>query len=261
VLRALVTMVGIGVLLGPVAGCGGGSGDGAVRVEATEYAYDMPDRVTGGLVTMEFANTGDRMHEWALGRLKPGRSEADFRQELLTGKVLHPQSIDQVAGIPAMTPGGSLTLTRRLEPGRYVFYSTMPAANGYADFQLGMIQGFEVEGDSGAEPPDVDGTIVARDKSFDVPSLGPGTHTLRLRNAADDAREFLLLSLKPGQRPADLERWFRGQFRGDPPADLLGIVGPIPPGAEAYATVTFEAGRTYHLFDQAHKVAAHFRVG
>jgi len=262
VLRAVATAVAIGVLVSLVAGCvGGGSDAGAVRVEATEYAYDMPERVEGGLVTMEFANAGDRVHEWALGRLKSGRTEADFRRELLAGKVLHLESVDHIAGIPAMTPGGSLTLIRWLDPGRYVFYSKMPAPNGYADFQLGMIRWFDVESESGATHPDVDGTIVARDDGFDVPPLGPGTHTLRLQNAADDPREFLLLSLKPGERPTDLDRWFRGRFRGDPPADLLGIVGQLPPGGDAYAIVTFDAGRKYHLFDGPHKVAARFWVG
>ena len=80
-------------------------------------------------------------------------------------------------------------------------------------------------------------------------------------NAASDAREFKLLSLKPGQRPADLERWFGDRLRGDPPADLIGIVDALPPGGEAYATVTLEAGRSYNLFDGPHEVAARFRVG
>jgi hypothetical protein len=160
-----------------------------------------------------------------------------------------------------MTPGSSLTLTRQLEPGRYVFYSTMPAPNGYADFQLGMIHGFDVSGTSGATTPDVDGSIVARATSFDVPKLGPGTHTLRLENAASDVREFKLLSLKPGKQPADLERWLADRLQGDAPADLLGILGMLAPGSEAYATVTLQAGRAYDLFDGPHKIAAQFRVG
>jgi hypothetical protein len=261
VLKVFATGVGIGVLLMQLAGCGGGSDTGATRVEATEYAYEMPDRVEEGLVTMEFVNTGDQVHEWALGRLKKGHSEAELRQQLLAGNLQHLASIEDIGSVPAVTPGVSLTLARQLQPGRYVFYSTMPAPNGYADFQLGMIRAFDVEGASDAEPPDVDGTITAREDGFDVPTLGPGTHTLRLQNAAKDPREFKLLSLKPAQRPADLERWFGDRLRGAAPADLLGIVDALPPGGEAYATITFEAGRSYNLFDGPHKVAARFRVG
>jgi hypothetical protein len=200
------------------------------------------------------------VHEWALGRLKPGRTEAEFRSELLAGKVQNLESIEDVGGVPAMTPGATVTLTRELRPGRYVFFSTMPAPTGQADFQLGMIRGFEVEGASDVEPPDVDGTITARKAGFDVPALTAGTHTLRLENGADDSREFKLLSLKPGKRPNDLEQWFKNRFRGDPPADLLGILGRLAPGDEAYVTITLEAGRRYNLFDGPHRVAARFRV-
>ena len=260
-LKDYATAAWIGILLVPLAGCGGSSQTGAVRVEATEYAYEMPDRVEGGLVTMEFVNTGDQVHEWALGRLKAGHSEAELRQELLAGDIQSPSSIEDSGGVPATTPGGSLTLTRRLRPGRYVFYCTMPGPKGYADFQVGMIRAFDVEGESNAEPPDVDGTITAREDGFVVPSLAPGTHTFRLENAASSPREFKLLSLRPGQRSADLERWFGNRFRGDPPADLLGIVDALPPGGEAYATITLDAGRRYNLFDGPHEVAARFQVG
>jgi hypothetical protein len=260
VLRAAARSAWICVLLWASAGCGGGSDGDVVQVEGEEYAYQMPDRVDGGFVTMEFSNSGDEVHEWALGRLKPGRSEADLRRDLFAGNVQNPGSIDDVAGVPAMTPGASLTIARELEPGQYVFFCSMPAPNGQAHFQLGMIRSFVIEGATDAKPPDVDGTITAREASFEMPTLEPGTHTLQLENAADDPREFKLLSLKPGERPRDLERWFEERFRGDPPADLLGVVGTIPPGSTAYATIAFEAGRTYHLFDGPHRVAARFQI-
>jgi len=255
VLRA----VGVVALFGSLAGCGGGSDSDAVQVEATEYAYEMPDRIEGGLVTMEFTNSGDEVHEWAFGRLEPGGSEAEFRRELLAGNVQRLGSIDEVAGVFAMTPGATLTLARELEPGRYVIYCSMPAPR-HAHFQFGMIRGFGVEGVSDAGPPDVDGTITAREDAIVVPALGPGTHTLRFENAADDPREFKLLSLKPGQGVQELERWFEDRLRGDPPADLLGGIGQLLPGEIAYVTLTFEAGRRYHLFDGVHRVAVRFDV-
>ena len=253
--------VALGALLGAPVGCGGGSESDPVRVEATEYAYEMPDQIEGGLVTMEFVNAGEQVHEWALGRLKEGRSEADLRTELLTGKIASLESVDDVGGVPAMTPGATLGLARELEPGQYVFFCSMPAPNGYADFQLGMIRGFEVAGTSAAEPPEVGGTITVRDTAIDVPALETGTHTLRLVNEADDVRELKLLSLKPGKQPRDLESWFDDRLRGDPPADILGVLGRLAPGATAYATISFETGRRYHLFDGPHRVAARFQVG
>lgn len=256
--RAAAALV---VLVGVLTGCGGGDETDAVRVEATEYAYELPDRVDGGLVAMELSNGGDEVHEWAFGRLRDGRSEAEFRQELLGGKLQDFSTIDPVASVPAVTPGTSVGLARELEPGTYLLFCRMPAPSRHAHYQLGMIDSFIVEGTSASDPPSADGVIAARERGFRVPALGPGTHTLELRNTADDPREFKLLSLRQGKEPKDLQAWFGNRFRGEPPADLLGIVGPLLPGEVAYATVSFEAGRTYHLFDGPHRVAAHFDVG
>jgi hypothetical protein len=43
-----------------------------VQVQATEYAFSMPDRVTGGVITFEMANIGGLPHEFAFGRLDEG---------------------------------------------------------------------------------------------------------------------------------------------------------------------------------------------
>ncbi len=248
------------VVLASLVGCGGGSGDGPVRVEASEYGYELPERLDGGLVTMELANTGEQVHEWILGRLGEGSSEAEVRAELLSGRVRRLRTAEAIAGVPAMTPGAELALTRRLEPGRYVLYCTMPAPTEKAHFQLGMIRFFDVEGVSDEEPPEVDGTITARADGFSVPAVSAGTHTLAIENAATEPRELKLLSLRPGMVARDLERWFANRFRGEPPADLLGILGRLEPGETAYVRMTFESGRRYHLFDDPNQLAARFDV-
>ena len=70
-----------------IVGCGSDNGGSeAVRVEGTEYAYVTPGRVEGGVVSMEFANTGEELHEFAMGRLQPGKTLADFRDELTDGE-------------------------------------------------------------------------------------------------------------------------------------------------------------------------------
>jgi hypothetical protein len=259
-LRAAAISLACGASLW-LAGCGGDSGsDDVVRVEATDSSFEMPEHVVGGLVTMEFVNAGEHVHEWALGRLKEGRSAEDLRTELTTGGIANVESIEDVGGVPAMTPGASLLLARQLEPGQYAFFCTMPASPRLAYFQLGMVRGFEVAGTSEAEPPTVDGTITMRSESIEVPAIEAGTPTLRLENKADEEREFKLLSLEPGKRAPDLEAWFANRFAGEPPADLLGVLGKLAPGETAYATLAFESGRTYHLFDQSHAVTARFDV-
>ena len=263
-MRSVVRVAAISIALGTslwLVGCGGDSAsEDVVRVEATDSSFEMPEHIVGGLVTMEFVNAGEHVHEWALGRLKEGRTEEDLRKELNTGGLTSVESIENIGGVPAMTPGATLLLARRLEAGRYAFYCSMPASKRLAYFQLGMVRGFEVAGTSDAEPPTVDGTITVREDSIQVPAIEAGTRTLALENAADGVRELKLLSLRPGQKPADLGAWFDNRFAGEPPADLLGVLGKLAPGETAYATIDFEAGRTYHLFDGPSRVAARFEV-
>jgi hypothetical protein len=259
-LRAASISIVLGLSLW-MAGCGGDSAQtDVVRVEATDSTFEMPEHIEGGLVTMEFVNAGEHVHEWALGRLREGRTLEDLRAELATGDILNLESIEDVGGVPAMTPGATLRLARELGPGQYAFFCSMPASPRLAYFQLGMVRGFEVAGTSDAGPPKVDGTITVRGDSIEVPAIEAGSPTLALENAAGGVRELKLLSLRPGKKPADLEAWFGDRFVGEPPADMLGVLGKLEPGETAYATIAFEAGRTYHLFDGPSRVAARFEV-
>lgn len=86
----LLALVPLALLLGA---CGGGNNtEDTVRVEGTEYVYVTPSSIEGGVVSMEFANTGEEPHEFAMGRLQPGKTVADFRNELTSGGDEEPTS-------------------------------------------------------------------------------------------------------------------------------------------------------------------------
>ena len=50
------------------AAVGNGSGANVVEVRGDEYAYVMPEHIEGGVVTLEFSNTGKELHEYSLDR-------------------------------------------------------------------------------------------------------------------------------------------------------------------------------------------------
>lgn len=64
--RAVLTVSLVAMASLAVASCGDGGGPEAITVTATEYAYDMPDQVDGGVVKMNFVNEGAVPHEFAL---------------------------------------------------------------------------------------------------------------------------------------------------------------------------------------------------
>jgi hypothetical protein len=241
-------------------GCGGGGGPESVRVEGTEYAYVMPDTVEGGVVSMDFANTGKEPHEFALGRLKAGKTVDDFRRELTDQNDEEPTSAVDVAGVPLLSPGRELTITRSLQPGTYVFVCFVPAPDGKTHFDHGMIRSFQIEGDSGADVPDADGTIFARDDRYDVPELEAGTRTIELRNAASGEREFNLVRLNPGKTIEDAQKWFESGQKGPAPLVFLGALQSIPPQSSVLLTVDLDTEGQFVVFEGEHNFRSTLHV-
>jgi uncharacterized cupredoxin-like copper-binding protein len=244
-----------------VAGCGGGDGAAeTVRVEGTEYAYVTPGQIEGGVVSMEFANTGEELHEYAMGRLAPGKTFADFRRELEDGGEEGPSSSVDVGGVPLLSPGEEVTITRRLEPGTHVLVCFVPTTGGNTHFDEGMVGSFVVDGDSDAELPEADGAIVAREDSYDVPDLEAGTKTIELRNEASDPREFNLLRLNPGKTIADAEKWFESGNEGPAPLAFVGAMQSIPASSSVFLTLDFESGQRYVVFEEENGFRAEVTV-
>ena len=255
---AVAAVVLIAAMLG---GCGGGAAPSTVvRAAGTEYAYVMPDTITGGVVSMEFANVGKESHEFGLGRLKPGTTLADFRRQLTNGDNKGPAGSVDVGGVPLLSPGKHVTITRTLQSGTYVLVCFVPAPDRRTHFAHGMIRSFEVSGDTGDELPAADGVIVAHDSSYDVPELAGGTKTIELRNAASGDREFNLISLNPGKTLADAGRWFNQGQKGPAPLVFLGAMQSIPSGTSVFLTVDLEKGRSYVVFEGEHNVRATLAV-
>jgi hypothetical protein len=236
-----------------------------VSVEAQDYAFVMPDQIDGGLVSMDFSNSGEELHEYALGRLDEGVTEADLDKAIESGQ--EPKGIEDVGGVPVLTPGSEVEITRDLEPGRYAFLCFIPDPKGRPHVALGMKKVFEVEGDADAEPPDVDGVLVAKDKSFDVPPISAGKQTLELRNAASEPREFSLSGLRPGHTIQEASKFFAPLEHGrgfkvpdNPPLELLGAMQSIPAGTSVYLTAEFQQGWRYRLADDENSLETVFKV-
>jgi hypothetical protein len=236
-----------------LAACGGNGGGDTVRVEASECAFATPTTVEGGVVSMEFANVGEELHEYPMARLQPGKTMDDFRAELAAGE--GSSSAVTVPSVSGLSPGEEVTITQALEPGTHVLF------NLDEECPEGVTIGsFEVEGDSGAELPEADGAIVARESSFDVPELTAGTRTVELRNVASEVRDFHLFRLHEGKSLADATTWF-DSGKGPAPFAALGAVASTDPSAPSvYLTLELEAGRDYVLHDRHVPFSAQFSV-
>jgi hypothetical protein len=218
-----------------------------LELTAMDFAFRAPPRATAGLTTIRLRNTGAKLHHVQLFRLEQGKRLSDLFPVLYANKGIHNAPAWAVAagGPSAALPGQSIEVTQRLEPGRYAVICWIPAPDGQLHFMKGMMAELEVTGPAPAQPEPRASIRVALSEyraTFSTP-LSAGTHTLRLENTGRQDHEFLLVRLKPGQSPEDVEHWSgAGQTTAAPMESWVGLAG-IRPGGVAWLTVTLTPGR------------------
>lgn len=259
-MRHLILLAPLALLL---AACGGG-GDAAttntVQLRGDDFAFVLPERVEGGWTTIDFENTGDHWHEFALAKLGEGKTLDDVKKYLADPKAQEGPPPDWVqirAGIPTLDAGESASLTQKLEPGRYVLLCFLPGPGGKSHIERGMLRAFEVGADAGAEPPKVDATL-RLGGGLAAPKIPAGERTFELRNDAAKPGSVFLTEFKPGKTEADLTRWEEAGAQGPAPARFLGGAIDVPAKSSVYLTLTLDEGREYTLFDDVHGIQKTF---
>jgi hypothetical protein len=122
-----------------------GQGGGATYV-ATEFAYEGPDSLPAGDVTMIMDNQGKQMHELVLGELLEGKTMDDVHALLMKGPPKNPPKwFRNVSGTGAK-PGETGTLEAELTPGTYAMLCFVPdKASKKPHVVLGMMKEVTVE--------------------------------------------------------------------------------------------------------------------
>lgn len=233
------------------AGCGG-SGNStaeAVTVEGGEYAYVMPDEIEGGVVSMRFRNAGKEPHEFALGRIGEGHTIDETIRDLVANDGDVPYATD-LGGVPLLSPGEEITITRRLEPGTYSLLCFFPSSDGKTHVELGMKRAFQVADESGTTMPTPDAVITATADGYSVPEIEAGTHTIELRNESGKEPSWYLMVPQPGSTTKDFEAWIEGGQKGGAPVSFVGAMQSFPSGESIFVTLDLEAGTTYRLEDE-----------
>jgi uncharacterized cupredoxin-like copper-binding protein len=235
---------GLAACCAVIAGCGGedtSESASPLAVEGNEYAFVMPSEGEAGVVRFDVSNEGEELHEFALGRIDDGKTAADVEAFLKSGAEGTPSWFTDMAGVPLLSPGNEVSITRDLPAGRYVFLCFLPSPKGVPHISLGMLKEFELTGDSGATLPDAHAVITASADGFDVPELEAGEQTIELRNAGTREREFFLFALHEGKTMADIDRYFEhGEDKAASPADFHGAMQTIPAGTSVFLDIDLE---------------------
>jgi plastocyanin len=250
--RPFILLAAVALLLSACAGDSpsttGPPATRTVDVSATEYAFDVPEEVTGGVVEMRFTNTGGLPHEFAFARIEEGKTEADVKAVIDSGGE-PPEWAEDVAGVPGLSPGESITVSRTLEPGSYAFLCFFPDPEGTPHANLGMYEVFTIDGDTGLTLPQPDATITATDEELQVPALSAGEQTVQFLNDGTKPHELVLATFAPGKGVRDVDGWIEGGYEGEPPVTFLGGMQTIPSGESVFLTIDLEPGVEYTALD------------
>lgn len=248
--KKIATGVVLLSLVASAAGCGG-SGDASlepVTIEGGEYAYVVPDDIEGGVVSMRFVNTGDEPHEFAFGRIDGDHTIDELVRDLFANEG-HASYAQDLAGVPFLSPGEEITVTRTLEPGTYSLLCFFPSPDGKPHVQLGMKKAFEVSGESNASLPEPDAVITATPDGYEVPELEAGIQTIELRNRSGKEPSWYLAIPQPGVTAEDVQSWAEGGQKGEAPVTFAGAMQSFPDGESIFVTLDLEKGKTYRLED------------
>ena len=124
---------------------GTGEGGGATYV-ATEFAFEGPDVLPAGDVTLTLDNQGKQVHELSLGELLQGKTMTDVHALLKKGVGGKPPKWFKVAGGTGAKPGETGTLDAKLTPGSYIMLCLVPdKASKKPHVMLGMMKAVTVE--------------------------------------------------------------------------------------------------------------------
>lgn len=249
----------------------------AVENSATaEKTFTAPAEISGGVVNMTFKNNGKLVHEAALIQIgdKPEEEAVrDFLPVVSEEGSPIPGYLEPSGGINEVPAGQSATSTLTLPAGRYLIICTLDDAASRPEeeqeqedgpelpphFQQGMRKLLTVTGGAAEASalPQGDGTVVARDYTFDVPTnLTPGKKQLVFRNDGPaQIHHGIFFEFPAGTDEAAARRAFeafamaeeagRPPPEGTPEPEEAGYSSVFNPGRAGTFELTLNSGRTY----------------
>jgi hypothetical protein len=224
-----------------------------VRVQATDYHYDMHATVPAGLVAITQTNSGAQPHQVIISRLKAGVSDQQM-VDAFPGEEAKIDALSTFAGGPGIVaPGGAQAVVVSLQPGRYVVYCFLTAPDGMAHFAKGMYHFFTVAKTSASVMRGqlaAQGTLNLRDFAFAMPTNGvaAGQTTLKVVNQGSEPHELVIVKVATGKTVQDVITWVHTTPPAAPPSrpppyTPAGGLEPIAPGAASWVLLDLQPGQ------------------
>jgi uncharacterized cupredoxin-like copper-binding protein len=215
-----------------------------VTVTANDYAFVAPDTIPAGLTDVRLLNKGTEMHHVWLIRLEAGKTMKDLFDAMGPHGAL-PAWARDVGGPNTPGPNGEAAAILRLVPGRYAMICVIPSPDGKPHVMKGMAKEVTVtpaSSNTAKANIRINSTMTLVDYGFQFSQpLQAGKQTIRVRNAAKQGHEVVILKLAPGKKASDFFAWIE-KMEGPPPAMPVGGTTPMAQGEENIITLDFTPG-------------------
>lgn len=226
----------------------------AVSVKETgagRVAFTAPASISGGVVSVQFTNSGKKLHMAQIIGIDPGHTIRDAFK-ILAGNTA-PTWLHGLGGVGGTGPGASRTAQVVLHAGTYYIVDAgMNTSKGFAKFQ---VQG----SGSAAALPSTQATIVAQEigpmkTAFKISGLKAGDNEITLQSPASnkELHQFAMIPLLPGTKLSAVKKYLSAPGKPSGPPPFAGRPGQggtdaavIDPGLSEITHVTLKTGSSY----------------
>lgn len=209
-----------------------------VNITATDFKYDAPASIPGGMTEIAFVNNGKSGHGLVFAQLQEGKTTDDLLNVLTSDDMAIPDWLSFPGGIGGIDPGQRATAFLDLQPGQYAIFSFENApGDDTPDAAKGMLQTIEVTelADAQATPPEADTTVGLAEFSFlPVRPIEAGPQVIRFENGGTQIHEALIMRLAEGTTADEVIEMIT-QFTAGPPEGAA-AEGTPPEGEAAEGT-------------------------
>lgn len=216
-----------------------------VTITAKEYAFDVPESIGGGVVTLKLSNAGKEPHMAMLFRLNDGVTLDQFNAALKDQNPGAAFALGSLAsGVNTTPPGVTQATTLDLKAGDYAVLDFGAGEDKVPYMAKGMLKPFKVTAGSSTAEPASDVAVTLKEYTFEMPTeLKAGTHTFKVSNQGTQSHEMILFKLTDGKTLDDLHTYLSNPNpSGPPPGEPVGGALPMAPGMRAWETVDLKPG-------------------
>ena len=213
-------------------------------VTSYEYAFQAPEHVAAGAVTVRLVNRGKMGHQVAFLRLDDSSSLVRVMRSLVADTA-HTTGVRGVGGVESALPGDSSESILVLRPGRYVILCAYDSG-GHAHVSMGMIRPLTVT----AEAMHADFLLPAtpvtiRLTDYHIALSGPlhaGRQLVRVENDGLQRHHLSIVRFVGSTSLNELDRW-DGKSKPSPIETVNGGTTILDAGQASVVALDLQPGR------------------